>query len=166
VTNDSGHWALIAQQGATGAAGATGATGPQGATGATGATGAAGPQGATGTTGATGATGSAGATGAVGPQGPTGATGATGPQGQSISFVGTWNLVTTYATGQSVFFQGSSYISLVNGNFDNEPDTDVANHTGNWALIAQQGGRFSRNAAQLPRSNHSTISQMCSEPSS
>jgi hypothetical protein len=42
-----------------------------------------------------------------------------------------------------VFFQGSTYISLVNGNFDNEPDTDVANHAGNWALIAQQGAPVS-----------------------
>jgi hypothetical protein len=57
--------------------------------------------------------------------------------------VGTWNLITTYAVSQSVFFQGSTYISLVNGNFDNEPDTDVANHTGNWALIAQQGAPVS-----------------------
>ena len=170
VSGGGGHWALIAQQGAMGATGAIGATGAQGSAGATGATGAAGPQGpvgamgatgaagpqgpagatgATGTTGATGATGPTGATGATGdtgaagPQGNTGATGATGPQGQSISFVGTWNLITTYAVGQSVFFQGSTYISLLDGNFDNEPDTDVTNHTGNWALIAQQGAPVS-----------------------
>ena len=140
VSGSRGHWALIAQQGAVGTAGATGATGAQGPAGATGATGAAGPQGPVGAAGATGATGS--------PvervrevlrerQEPP------DRKGQSISFVGTWNLITTYAVSQSVFFQGSTYISLVDGNFDNEPDTDVANHTGNWATIAQQGAPVS-----------------------
>jgi hypothetical protein len=139
VMNDSGHWALMAQKGATGAAGATGAVGPQGSAGPIGATGVAGPQGAVGPAGATGATGAVGANGAAGPQGPTGATGTTGPQGQSITFVGTWNQITTYATGQTVFFQGASYISLVNNNLNHQPDTDVTNHIGNWALISQQG---------------------------
>lgn len=106
-------WALLAQQGVTGA------TGPTGPTGLTGATGATGPTGSTGLTGATGAT------------GPTGPTGATGP---SVAFQGTWSNLTTYATGDAVFFNGSSYISLSNGNVGNIPTGGAP-----WALLAQQG---------------------------
>ena len=151
VTNSSGNWAVLAQQGATGttgavgATGATGAIGPQGSIGLTGATGAVGATGATGSQGPQGiqgATGPAGATGATGAQGPAGATGATGAQGAlgaqgpPVSFKGTWLLETTYALGDAVFFSSSSYISLVIGNIGNEPDTDNGTH---WAVLAQQG---------------------------
>src|SRR5216684_2285066 len=104
-TNPS-QWALLAQQGITGAIGATGAQGPIGLTGATGAAGATGPQGLIGVTGATGAT---------GPQGLTGLTGAVGPQGLQgppATFKGAWSNATTYATGDAVSFNGSSYVSL------------------------------------------------------
>jgi hypothetical protein len=96
ATDVSGHWAVLAAEGATGATGSqgvqgpigtTGATGPQGIQGATGAVGAAGSQGIQGATGAAGATGSqgtqgvTGATGATGSPGIQGATGATGANG-------------------------------------------------------------------------------------
>jgi Collagen triple helix repeat (20 copies) len=107
--------------------GAVGLQGPQGATGATGVqgpVGAVGPQGPIGVTGATGAT---------------GAVGATGAQGPPVTFRGTWAAATTYAIGDSVFFQGTTYISLVAANLGHQPDTDVTNSSGNWALLAQQG---------------------------
>jgi hypothetical protein len=51
---------------------------------------------------------------------------------------GPWNGEAIYAPSDSVSFGGSTYIALqVNGNA--EPDTDVANSGGNWALLAQRG---------------------------
>src|SRR5439155_18900145 len=87
--------ALLAQQGSTGS---TGSTGPTGLTGATG------PSGATGISGLTGSTGGSGPTGPIGPTGP------------PVTFQGTWSNLTTYAAGDAVFFNGSSYISLSGGN--------------------------------------------------
>ena len=108
------QWSLLSQQGATGA------TGPAGPTGATGVTGAAGP---------------VGAPGPAGPAGSTGATGPQGPQGPPVSFQGTWSNATTYALGDAVFFNGSSYISLVSSNINHQPDTAPAQ----WSLLSQQG---------------------------
>ena len=110
--------------------GPQGAAGPQGPQGATGATGAQGPVGAVGPQGPIGLTGATGATGG---------TGATGAQGPPVTFKGTWSGVPAYAIGDSVFFQGTSYISLVAANTGHQPDTDVTNNSGNWAVLAQQG---------------------------
>ncbi len=115
-------WALLAQQGSTGT---TGGTGP---------TGAAGPTGPTGPQGTQGNTGSTGLTGAQGVAGPTGSTGPTGPSGPPLTFQGTWNNATTYATGDAVFSNGSSYISLSSGNINHDPASGAP-----WALLAQQG---------------------------
>src|SRR6202142_3551996 len=136
VANGTGNWAFLAQQGATGL---TGSTGPQGPLGMTGGTGSTGPQGPIGMTGATGPTGAIGPQGTIGMTGATGSTGNTGAQGPPVSFKGTWLVGTTYVIGDSVFFNGTSYISLVNPNVGHQPDTDVANGTGNWAFLAQQG---------------------------
>src|SRR5207247_316381 len=103
-------WALLAQQGATGATGATGPTGPQGIAGV------------------------AGPTGATGPQGIAGSVGPTGPTGPPVTFQGTWSNLTTYATGDAVFFNGSSYIGLAGGNVGNTPTGGAQ-----WVLLAQQG---------------------------
>jgi hypothetical protein len=100
-------WALLAQQGVTGA------TGPTGSTGLTGPIGATGPQGI---------------------QGLIGSTGPTGPTGPPVAFQGTWSSLTTYGTGDAVFFNGSSYISLANANLNNTPNNGAP-----WALLAQQG---------------------------
>lgn len=132
------QWSLLAQQGATGAIGPIGPMGPIGATGLTGATGATGPVGPTGATGVMGPVGPTGATGATGPAGPTGATGATGaigPQGPPVNFQGTWSNVTTYALGDAVSYNGSSYISLVASNVGFQPDISNVK----WALLAQAG---------------------------
>ncbi len=99
---------------------------------AAGATGPAGPTGPVGLTGPTGATGPQGPIGATGPAGPAGAT---GPQGPPVSFQGTWNSGTTYALGDAVSYNGSSYISLVAGNLGFQPDISNVK----WALLAQAG---------------------------
>ena len=114
-TDNGTHWAVLAQQGAAGAPGATGSQGPAGMDGTPG------------------APGSPGVDGAPGPQGPS------GPQGPAgINFRGPWNGGTIYAPSDSVSFSGSTYIALqLNGNV--EPDTDVANSGGNWAILAQRG---------------------------
>ena len=52
-----------------------------------------------------------------------------------MSFQGTWSGSTNYVVGGAVFFQGSSYISKVNNNLNNQPDISLAQ----WALLAQQG---------------------------
>jgi hypothetical protein len=117
------QWAVLAQQGSAGAAGAQGPAG---------AAGPAGPQGAIGATGATGAT---GPQGPIGPIGLTGAQGAAGPQGPPATFAGAWSSTNTYGLGTVVFYNGSSYVSLIDGNVGNEPDTNPTQ----WALLAQQG---------------------------
>jgi hypothetical protein len=52
-----------------------------------------------------------------------------------VTFLGAWSAATTYATGDAVSFNGSSYISLTNGNINNQPDSSPAN----WSLLAQAG---------------------------
>jgi len=126
--------------GATGITGPIGPQGPAGTTGATGAIGPVGPQGAIGPAGPTGATGVTGATGPQGPAGPTGATGATGATG-TFSFASNYAAATTYTAGQVVFCattcstNGSSYISLADGNAGFDPPTSNVK----WALIVQAG---------------------------
>ncbi|MBS1799730.1 MAG: DNRLRE domain-containing protein [Acidobacteria bacterium] len=100
-----------------------------------------GPAGPIGITGAAGAQGVPGLQGIQGPAGPagvagaTGATGATGPQGPPVSFQGTWSNATTYALGDAVSYNGSSYISLVSANINHQPNSSPAQ----WSLLAQQG---------------------------
>ena len=110
----------------------------QGPQGIQGVPGVAGVAGATGPIGPIGLQGLQGIQGLVGPAGPTGATGAigaTGPQGPPVSFQGTWSNATTYALGDAIFFNGSSYISLVSSNINHQPDTAPAQ----WSLLSQQG---------------------------
>jgi len=109
VSGSGGHWAVLANQGATGATGLTGATGPQGPTGA---------QGPTGDTGAT------------------GAAGATGPQGPPVSFKGTWDIGTPYNIGDAVAESGSSYIALL-ANTGVDPALDVSGSGGHWAVLSK-----------------------------
>jgi hypothetical protein len=89
--------------------------------------------------------GSAGTPGAPGAPGTPGAAGATGSQGPPVSFQGTWSNLTTYATGDSVFFNGSSYISLAGGNLGNTPTNGAP-----WALLAQQGAAGTPGAPGAP----------------
>ena len=128
-------------QGVTGATGATGNNGLQGATGATGAQGIQGIQGPTGATGAQGIQGPTGATGNNGLQGATGATGnngikgATGATGPGFTFQGTYDIFATYSVNDVVEYNGSSYISLQNGNHGIPPTDNPAY----WALLVQKG---------------------------
>jgi hypothetical protein len=133
--------------GPTGPAGATGATGAAstvaGPTGPTGAIGDTGVQGPTGANGIDGVTGSTGATGVIGPTGANGVTGATGPSGAqgtagtSVNWTGTWSAITTYVIDQGVSYNGVSYVSLINGNINNTPNTNPLD----WQLIAQVGAQ-------------------------
>lgn len=100
-------WAVMALQGPQGFKGNTGATGPQG------------PQGVKGDTGA---------------QGLQGPKGDPGPAG--LTWQGTWSSASTYAMLDAVYFNGSTYISLINSNTNNQPG--VAASTA-WALLAQKG---------------------------
>lgn len=104
---------------------------------APGAVGSQGPIGPAGSVGPTGPAGSAGATGATGPAGSTGSTGATGPAGQSFTWKGAWASGTTYNLDDAVSgSDGSSYISLVNGNTGHDPTTDGGAH---WSLSVIHG---------------------------
>jgi hypothetical protein len=98
--------------------------------------GAAGPAG---TAGATGSMGPQGATGAAGSQGATGAqgsAGATGPQGPPVAnFTGNYVSSTNYGLHDAVSFGGSTYVSLVAGNFGNTPPLSPVQ----WAVLVAQG---------------------------
>ena len=143
-TGPAGPTGSAGPAGSTGPAGATGSTGPAGPAGATGATGAqgpAGPQGATGATGASGATGSMGPAGSQGAQGAAGPTGATGPQG--LTWQGVWNNSTPYNLNDAVSLNGTSYISLIANNTNNEPDNVPAD----WSIVASVGATGAAGAA-------------------
>lgn len=104
-------WALLAASGVPGAAGSAGAQGAQG------------PMGYAGPAGAPGATGPAGATGAIGPQGP------------PVNFLGAYSSSNTYAIGDTIYWNGSSYISLTASNRGQTPDQTPSA----WSLLAAQG---------------------------
>src|SRR5215510_11004883 len=120
VIDSEGRW-IGAPNGLQGPAGAQGPPGPQGGKGDKGDPGAPGPAGVTGVTGPPGITGATG---------PTGATGATG-----VLFQGAWSDATSYTQTDSVSFQGSSYISLQDANFNHPPATSPTF----WSLLAQGG---------------------------
>ena len=112
IIDVSGYYADLS--GSTGPIGLTGATGPIGPAGETGA---AGPQGAIGPIGATGAVGATGATGAAG-----------------LAYQGTWSSGHTYSIADTVYYSGSSYISLQNANTGVQPDTPSNT---SWSLLVQ-----------------------------
>jgi hypothetical protein len=119
--------------GLKGPKGADGSQGPKGADGAKGDTGATGPQGAKGDTGAQGAPGD------VGPRGAQGQQGIQGPQGIP-SVVGVWKgawVAGTYAKGDVVSRNGSSWASAKNGNTD-DPATAPP---GSWDLVVSKGDK-------------------------
>lgn len=51
------------------------------------------------------------------------------------SYQGTYAGGSTYALGDVVFYSGSSYVSLIDSNIGNQPDT----HPSQWAVFAAQG---------------------------
>lgn len=130
VTQTNGTLTLSALPGPTGPQGPMGPAGPRGAVGSVGAQGTAG------------ATGSIGATGAAGPQ---------GQQGPPVKFRGTWDLAVTYMIGDAVWFNGSSYISLIDDNTGHSPPfptrpAQLKSQVVPWALLARQGAPGSEGA--------------------
>jgi DNA-binding beta-propeller fold protein YncE len=53
------------------------------------------------------------------------------PVGGQIVFVGTWSATTTYSINQGVTYLGSQYVSLKNGNLNQNP----ASATASWSLL-------------------------------
>ncbi|MES2683718.1 MAG: hypothetical protein V4650_09395 [Pseudomonadota bacterium] len=132
VIDENGQWVGSP----SGIAGPAGASGPKGDDGSPGAQGPQGPQGPAGAPGAAGPAGANGAQGAAGSQGATGAAGPAGPRGPAgLAFQGDWNMVRSYAVGDAVAYSGSSYVSLVDTNAGNPPDSSAAQ----WALLAKRG---------------------------
>lgn len=115
ATDSGSNWALLAAQGAQGIQGIQGVQGDQGFPGVQ------------------------GAQGAIGPTGPIGPTGNTGPTGPPVNFLSAYSASYSYAVGDAVSENGSSYISLVAPNTGNDPATDVAGSGGHWAVLAAQG---------------------------
>lgn len=116
--------------GAAGSAGATGATGAQGIQGATGQTGAAGTNGTNGATGSQGIQGIAGATGPTGSAGSDGAlgsTGADGPTGSTGATGSTGLLGAGSATGNTTYWNGSSWVLSSNNIFNSGGDVRIGN---------------------------------------
>ena len=68
-------------------------------------------------------------------KGPTGAPGMDGPPGPGINWLGEWQPSTTYAEDDAAFYNGSSWISLLNGNYNNAPYEG----SGYWGLLARTG---------------------------
>ena len=118
-------------QGVPGPIGPTGPQGPQGLTGPTG------PQGATGPQGPTGATGPRGLKGDTGPEGPPGigTMGPQGPKGDSFVFKGEYSSVIEYYENEVVEYNGSSYISIINSNSNNQPNISPDE----WTLMVSKG---------------------------
>lgn len=142
VTGATGATGPTGLRGATGSTGAVGATGSVGVTGATGPAGPTGSAGATGLIGATGATGpSGGPIGPTGPPGPTGETGPEGPQGDpgiGVFYYGNYNASITYDIGQVVTFEGSSWVAVENGVFNQTPTLPLPDPA-YWYPIALAG---------------------------
>jgi len=158
ATGPTGAAGATGATGQTGARGSTGPTGPTGANGVTGPTGALGPTGAVGAAGPTGVQGPTGAgpTGPAGTQGPTGATGLTGPTGPQgpagsdgtpggptgptgpagLTFRDGWLFGATYALNDVVTFNGQTWISIEDGNTQQQPDMSPTS----WELVAAMGG--------------------------
>lgn len=55
--------------------------------------------------------------------------------GNVLTFNGTWSSMITYDIDDVVFFNGSSYVSLVASNLNHEPDISSAQ----WSVFAAQG---------------------------
>ncbi|HEX2918195.1 MAG TPA: DNRLRE domain-containing protein, partial [Edaphobacter sp.] len=109
---------VLVSQGPVGPKGDTGAIGPQGAPGSQG------PAGAPGPAGPAGPQGLQGLQGPQGPVGPIGPAGAQGPVG--MTFRGEYQIAATYSAGDGVTYGGAAYVSLMDANQGNAPDSNPA----------------------------------------
>jgi hypothetical protein len=73
----------------------------------------------------------------TGPAGANGTNGTNGATGPPATFLGAWASGTTYALGNAVSYNGSSYVSLIASNVGHEPDTATAD----WGVLAAQGAQ-------------------------
>ncbi len=58
------------------------------------------------------------------------------PPGPGFTYQGTWSAVVNYNANDVVTYNGSTYISLINNNLNNQPNVNPAD----WALYTSQGG--------------------------
>ena len=121
--------------GTSGTDGTSGTNGTSGTSGSSGVSGASGTSGTDGTSGTNGTSGSSGTNGTSGSSGTDGTSGSSGTDGISFNWQGAWSLATTYNVNDVVEYVGSSYISLVGGNFGNVPPLSPTA----WSLMAQKG---------------------------
>ena len=105
------------------------------------------PFGATGATGATG-------TGITGATGATGAIGVTGATGIGLYWDGFYSAGITYSINDIIYYNGSSYVSLINNNYNNNPSAIQTNTivqaqtpTNNLAFPAELGEQIICNEA-------------------
>lgn len=131
-----GYQGVVGPPGPPGPPGSIGTEGPAGAQGLSGLQGARGDTGAQGQQGLPGQAGAQGLSGPAGPAGPAGATGQTGPAGPvGLSPRGIYSSSRSYALADAVTYNGSGYVSLVNGNLGQTPDQSPAQ----WSLVAAAG---------------------------
>ena len=99
--------------------------------------------------------------GATGAKGDTGNTGNTGPQGPPVNFLGAYNALTPYVSGDAVAESGSSYIAIL-ASTGHDPVTDVgAGTTGTyWSLLAAHGTAGSPGATGSGFSNGTAAGQV------
>ena len=57
------------------------------------------------------------------------------PPAPGFVFYGAWSALTNYSIGNVVTYNGTSYISIVNNNLNNQPDVNPAD----WTVLAPQG---------------------------
>ena len=157
ATGGNGPTGATGSTGATGGRGATGSSGPQGNTGLTGSQGTAGLTGQTGSNGTNGTTGTPGSNGNIGAPGVIGAIGPVGPVGPigvpaALAFRGNWSGLTAYRLYDVVLYDGSSWVSLINGNLGNGPE--AARSSSLWQMLAQ--GRPAASVDNAPRINCSS----------
>ena len=147
ATGPEGKQGPEGKEGKAGETGAKGETGPKGETGAAGVKGETGAKGETGPEGKEGKEGKQGEPGEPGPEGPEGPEGKEGKQGieghegkegkPGLEWEGVWSESKTYAKGQVVYHEGSSFVSLVNENTGHTPTIETNSY---WEILALQGG--------------------------
>ncbi|SEB65908.1 DNRLRE domain-containing protein [Terriglobus roseus] len=134
-------WGLLTSRGLTGDTGSTGAQGLAGPQGLPGTQGLVGPQGVTGPVGSTGPQGAPGRDGAQGLRGDTGPVGLQGDPGPvGITWQGSYDSGTNYATNDAVAWHGQSWLSMHNTNHGNTPEISAAD----WTLLAAMGATGSQ----------------------
>jgi hypothetical protein len=142
VSHDRDTVELHVTTGARGPQGAPGPAGPPGETGPAGPNGEKGDRGEPGAPGPQGPQGIPGEQGPEGPQGPAGPQGEQGPKGDEgasgLEFRGAWSAQTEYVQNDSVYYQGSVWITDGTSSTGTAPAADGAANAG-WHIFAAKG---------------------------